>query len=472
MKRCEPRVLYCLIILCSLIIAISCSNPSGGGSSDNNGKTMDIEPVYFYVVPGGSGLNKGVSWENALGDVQEAINEAVRSGGKNYVLVMEGTYHPTSSPNYGGSGRFKHFALKNNVTVIGGFDGNEAGIIPSGDQTKTILSGDLNDNKSFDNNDVYHVFYHPSGLNNTAVLQNVTISGGNANGDWDNIHKSGGGMYNNDSNPTIINCIFSGNYAAGYGGAISNQNSNPTISRCTFSGNSTADGGGAIYNLSSDPTISDCTFSGNTAYAGGGMYNSSGGGTYNLGSSPIITNCTFNGNSVDQSGGAMYNDYRSNPILTNCTIVDNSAGFYGGGGMYNYGQCEPIIINCTFSGNSASNAGGALFNESSSYPKVYGTIMIGNSPSEYAGDALGADVDNLLSGTVNAVFSNIQGGKAVLDNYGGSTKTVKILTGNTDICLSSKPSWPGVTVPAKDQRGYTRTSTGFYLGAMDPSVNP
>lgn len=55
---------------------------------------------------------------------------------------------------------------------------------------------------------------------------------------------TGGGMNNvSGSNPTVTNCIFSGNTAGG-GGGTNNWKSSPSVSYCTFSGNAAMDGGG------------------------------------------------------------------------------------------------------------------------------------------------------------------------------------------------------------------------------------
>ncbi len=76
----------------------------------------------------------------------------------------------------------------------------------------------------------YHVFYHDNyynglALDNTAVLDGFTITGGNANGS-DNYNGAdlcdGGGMYNYGCSPTVTNCTFSGNSATGYGGGMEN----------------------------------------------------------------------------------------------------------------------------------------------------------------------------------------------------------------------------------------------------------
>ena len=135
-----------------------------------------------------------------------------------------------------------------------------------------------------------------------------------------------------------------------------------------------SDYGGGIYNNNSSPTVINCTFSGNLAnYDGGGMHNA--------GSSPIVTNCTFAGNTANYHGGGMSN-YSSSPTVTNCTFTGNTVSNYHGGGMYNADYSSPTVTNCTFSGNSASSGGGGIRNFSSSSPTVTNCILWGDSPAE------------------------------------------------------------------------------------------
>ncbi len=103
-----------------------------------------------------------------------------------------------------------------------------------------------------------------------------------------------------NSNPTLTNCIFSGNSADGGGGMQNEKNSSPTLTNCRFNGNSAVEWeGGGMANFDSSPTLTNCTFSGNSAgEAGGGMHN---GGKNS--SSPTLTNCILWGNTPDEVKG-------------------------------------------------------------------------------------------------------------------------------------------------------------------------
>jgi hypothetical protein len=248
-----------------------------------------------------------------------------------------------------------------------------------------------------------------SGENANTILEGFTITGGNAD--------FGGGMFNYQSNPTVINCIFSGNTATISGGAMRNyannsavtnctfngntasnsgggmsnyQGSSPTVTSCIFSGN-TADNGCGMSNVQSRPTVTDCNFSGNTAaIRGGGMFN------YNT-SSPTVTNCTFSGYTADICGGGMYNN-TSSPTVINCTFSGNTA-IEDGGGMYNENESRPMVTNCTFNGNTAVEHGGGMANSASS-PTVTNCILWSNTPGEIYN----------ASCTPTVTYSDVQGG--------------------------------------------------------------
>jgi len=208
-------------------------------------------------------------------------------------------------------------------------------------------------------------------VDSSATLDRFTITGG--------LSDYGGGMYNENSSPTVTNCSFSGNFATDGGGGMENYYySSPTVTDCTFSGNTTPFFGGGMENDEfSSPTVESSTFSGNLAGdSGGGMFN------YWY-SSPTVTNCIFSANTADSAGGGMMNDGDSTPMVTNCTFSENSAIYYGGG-MENDESSSPTVTNCTFSGNSA-DWGGGMFNYWYSSPTVTNCTFSENSAEEGGG---------------------------------------------------------------------------------------
>jgi len=395
--------------------------------------------------------------------------------------------------------------MKNGVTLYGGFDPS-AGIIEFEDRDwvsyVTILSGDIGTVGDPADN-CYHVFYHPAGmgLDNTAILDGFTITGGNANeGSWPCF--AGGGMFNDGSSPTLANCTFSGNSAMNYGGGIYNrESSSPLLTNCTFQNNSsTSNGGGMVnengsspvltncifqdnsaasgggmWNISyvpatpTEPTLTGCTFAGNSSEYGAGIYNGPGSsptltdctfannqgvGIYNQGSSPTLANCTFSGNSAD-NGGGMLNRDGSSPTLTNCTFFGNSADYYGGG-IYNQSS-SPALTNCTFWDNSAGpDGGGGLYNTISSSPVLTNCILWGDSPQE---------IKNSDAGSIAVVaYSDVQGDYDGEGNIDADPRFVD--PGNGDLhltacspCLDTGDN-SAPDLPAFDFEGDDRTIDG------------
>ncbi|MHC4739136.1 MAG: right-handed parallel beta-helix repeat-containing protein [Planctomycetota bacterium] len=344
----------------------------------------------IYVKEGSSGT--GGSWAEAYGDLQEAVGAA---GSGKQIWVAAGTYKP--DPCGLSNPREASFQMKNEVAIYGGFansgnpvwDDRDPNIYQtklSGDLNDDDVAGDLNTNRT---DNCYHVFYHTSSLNlnETAVLDGFVISGGHADGSSG--HDRGGGMYNDNASPTVVNCIFSENYADYWDSGMSNINhSSPTVAHCSFLDNyltglhneeycspkvtnctfSHKNGKGmANYNYSS-PTVTDCNFSNNSK---GGMYN------YNN-CSPTVTGCTFSNNAADSGGGGISNNNYSSPMVINCTFSQNSAGF-NGGGMYNSVACAPTVFNCTFSENASFNHGGGMYNTNESSPIVTHCSFIANT---------------------------------------------------------------------------------------------
>jgi len=249
----------------------------------------------------------------------------------------------------------------------------------------TLYSSDGPQATIINGNGAPHVIQCVTGEDANTVLDGFTITGGNAGGSWPD--NCGGGMYNERSNPTVRNCIFTGNSASEAGGGMYNHVYNeqnggsPTVTNCTFRENNATNGGGMCNDWNSCPAIKNCTFSGNTSTEfGGGLYNANS-------SSPALTNCTLSGNSTAGDGGGIYNE-RSNPTLINCIFNGNLASAFGGGmcnHIYNEQSGEsPIVINCTFTGNSAVYGGG-MYNDWWSWPTLTNCTFSKNTASEYGG---------------------------------------------------------------------------------------
>ena len=201
------------------------------GSSATDGSDTPANMI-IYVNAEASGAEDGKSWTDAFTGLDDALYFSISGDA---IWVAAGTHYPTAQPTVidASDARYNHFALKNGVAVYGGFSGGETALSQRDiSANETILSGDISGTPEDDTDNCYHVFYHPSGtgLNNTAVLSGVTITGGHADGSSG--HNYGGGMYNfSRSSPTLTNCIVWGNTPYEIFSFSSNS---PTISYCVI----------------------------------------------------------------------------------------------------------------------------------------------------------------------------------------------------------------------------------------------
>jgi len=429
----------------------------------------------LYVKSSASPGGNGVNWGNAYKYLQDALAAAQLDPYVTEIWVAAGTYQPDrdSAHPSGTRVRSRSFQPITGMAVRGGFVGDELPSYNPADRDfaahTSILSGDLagNDGPNFTNNaeNSYHVVT-TSLVGPEAVLDGFTVSGGNANGSSSN--SSGGGVYDPDSSPRLINCTLSGNAAAN-GGGMYNAFGNPTLTDCTFRGNAASIDAGGMHNLSGTPTLTHCIFSGNSASSG------TGGGLLNKGNPTLtncmfrlntaayagglasyydatLTDCVFNGNSASVHGGGMY-VYSGSATLTGCTFSANSAAsttgglisygnltlancifsvnsaFYGGG-LSNYSYAT--VTDCTFSGNSCSgynSFGGAVLNHASM--TLTNCVFSGNSASSSAGTAGGLLSDSSLT-LANSTFSGntaaYGGGLAI---YYNATVTNCTFSGNS-----------------------------------------
>ena len=383
-----------LLSSCSAIRAISTpvddsGNRTAGGGSGGGGSGGDDEIIptedetgvegVIYVNHLARGKDDGTSWTNAFTDLQDAIIEVGLTEGKTEIWVAQGTYKP--SVEVGGEGnRYKAFTMVNNVTIYGGFAGDEVSV----DErdflvNETILSGDIDGDEVLNSGNSYHVVYvtAASTLDETAILDGFIITGGNANGTPPALTAMGGGIASNTSSVTIKNCLFTENYASAggaiainagaptisnttfysntaiKGGAISGRGDSSQITSCFFSSNSSSDNGGAIYNKQNSVTISGCAFSDNSSLTGGAIYNDQ--------NDVTIDDSTFSNNS-SETGGAIFSNLSDVTISYSIFAENVSSGESSGGGAISSSSGSSSISNSTFNLNTSVFSGGAINN--------------------------------------------------------------------------------------------------------------
>ena len=432
-----------------------------------------------YVDASASGSKNGTSWANAFTSLEDALEATYIEGDQ--IWVAAGTYHPDGWNTGGGTraavqsnDRFKHFYLRNGVSLYGGFAGGETSIAERDwERNQTILSADLDDDDEDSDNNGYieanmgnnavHVIYLPNtlSLNETAVLDGFYIQGGNADLAG---HVNGGGLYSYGSSPTIRNCVFKNNAANERGAALFACNSEMVLDNVSFIYNRAcacpsdgAYGGGGACFMASAVELTGCSFSNNFSTQGAGAClvvgedNEDNDAEYENIYSVSFTDCIFRENNANQHGGALYvikadTSFSSVQFIDN--RVDNCTNItgYGGGGAY-FDKSNITMTGCLFTGNY-SECDGAAFameddgdNTISYTAEIIDCVFYGNYTTSYG---TGGAVYNWQCGlnATNSVFAanSAYTACAILLNGANATMSLDscIVWANT---LSTPDNW-------------------------------
>jgi hypothetical protein len=221
-------------------------------------------------------------------------------------------------------------------------------------------------------------FYFHEAEHSDSVLCGFTIRGGKITGNEipsDNLqwnmsptHPIGGGIYCENSSPTIINCVVRdcGTEIGGGIGCVGSESIivNCLVKNCTAGGfgNSRSGGRGGGIGLIRDCNVGirNCIIKGNSGY-----YNSYGGGIYCRRSSVVIKDCEISFNSAPgniEGGGIYCTGPLTRVALQNCNISNNTANAGGGiftelGDPTGCDGCPPCrvrVTNCTIAHNKLS----------------------------------------------------------------------------------------------------------------------
>ena len=363
------------------------SNLEATGSTDVRGKkryessSIDIGAYEYerlmagrirYVMPTRQGTGDGSSWENAMDDIQKAINDLAEdaNGMKGEVWVAEGTYEiknriaeaqnaPTS------------LLMKDGISVYGSFRGDETSraqrITESTDLKEpwswhhpSTIKGNGYESTTWSPTDEewkvtsssYHVVWFaplPDGgqaFSDNVYLEGFIIEGGAYQETNDKKFKPdcGAGVYMNDPNAKLRYCIV--------------RNCNPGIKDTE---NKTPRGGG-IYcrnGMTEGNLVYNCS-----AYMGGGIYIDDAGFV----TRSMVTNCSANmGAGVYLNGDATdpnkaYYQILATSVVSNNTSTRNGAVYVDGHGL---------VINNTITNNYTTNTSDAADKESSNTGGVY-----------------------------------------------------------------------------------------------------
>ena len=363
------------------------SNLEATGSTDVRGKkryessSIDIGAYEYerlmagrirYVMQKRQGTGDGSSWENAMDDIQKAINDLAEdaNGMKGEVWVAQGTYEiknriaeaqnaPTS------------LLMKDGISVYGSFKGGETSraqrLAETTDLKKpwswhypSIIKGNGYESTTWSPTDEewkvtsssYHVVWFaplPDGgqaFSDNVYLEGFTIEGGayQETNDKKFYPDCGAGVYMNDPNAKLRYCIV--------------RNCNPGIKDTE---NKTPRGGG-IYcrnGMTEGNLVYNCS-----AYMGGGIYIDDAGFV----TRSMVTNCSANmGAGVYLNGSATdpnkaYYQILATSVVSNNTSTRNGAVYVDGHGL---------VINNTITNNYTTNTSDAADKESSNTGGVY-----------------------------------------------------------------------------------------------------
>ncbi|TKJ39861.1 hypothetical protein CEE37_11325 [candidate division LCP-89 bacterium B3_LCP] len=260
----------------------------------------------------------------------------------------------------------------------------------------------------------------------------------------------GGGIFCQNSNPTIYKCSINNN-SAGCGGGMYLHQSSPIITMCDIEENFAEWGAGICCNQYSNPRIISCIiYNNNAEFDGGGIYLS------HL-SNSIIDYSSIGENIAGQFGGGLGCEY-ANPTINHCYIIGNLAELYGAG--IHCISSDPVINACNITGNSCVGTytrGGGIFCWYSD-ATISHCLIEQNSASWGGGFHL--DFSNLLIDkcTISENLATNSGGGVYFYNFSSGTSLYNCILWNDrpneiHIGTSSNPEinfcdiqggWPGL----------------------------
>ncbi|MBN1124226.1 MAG: hypothetical protein JXA82_04400 [Sedimentisphaerales bacterium] len=351
------------------------------------GAYESVQKKIWYVDDNASGANTGLNWTDAFISLQDAL-AAAQEG--EHVHIGQGVYYPDRGNDVLQGDRQASFHLRNGITIKGGYAGNGA-VNPYTrdiDLHKTIFSGDLLNNDeplaSWEWEDVHSYARDSSrddnaysvvtgnGTDETAVLDGVTITAGNANlygvygQQYDvpccnNMYtepgNNGGGMYNDHGNPSLNHCTFYRNTAISFGAKT---------------------GGGAVCNVNGGPVFRGCRFVENFSFSGD--VTARGGAVLSINGKPGFVDCLFERNmttgfDAEYYGGAMM-QLGGEARMERCRFEQNQAVFSWAGALY-LRDCQIEIIDSEFIGNEGTDGSGAI-GSAAAHIEIKGSNFVDN----------------------------------------------------------------------------------------------
>jgi hypothetical protein len=153
-------------------------------------------------------------------------------------------------------------------------------------------------------------------VSRTVTLRSVRLAGGAA--------RSGGGIYNDGGDLTLLGVTVTGNSAHTSGGGIVNDRGRLTLHGGTVAGNAAGSVGGGIFNYRGTLAING------GAHVRNNSVDRHGGGIYNYGTMIVNGSSSVTANDAGRDGGGIY-DIGSVTLNDTAAVTGNSAAIEGGG---------------------------------------------------------------------------------------------------------------------------------------------
>ena len=303
---------------------------------------IELETTW-YVSPGGSDATGNGSESNPFQSIQHAVDV---SDNGDIVVALPGIYYEQIS--FDG----KDITVGSQYFTTGDTVYIEETVIDGSSETcpVTFWGGETRD----------------------ALLTGFTIQNG-----LGCVYGQGGGVYIEQSSPTLDHLIIQNNIATTSGGGVLvNIGSNPLLKNLTIRDNSFAMNGGGISVASASADIENCKIYNNNSVEDYSL----GGGISFSGSSGTISGSVIS-NNISESGGGI-SCYNSSPTIEETIIVSNEADY--GGGINCRENASPTISNVTIKNNIASQGGGIRCRDNS-HAYIENSTILGNSAFQYGG---------------------------------------------------------------------------------------
>ena len=435
-----------------------------------------------YVDYAAMGDDTGYNWADAYTNLSTALENVCEN---QEVWVAQGTYVPTTCPRHGagdtcdGNPEERHFFMKSNVTLYGGFSGTETLVTERDiENNTTIISGDMEEDdvwndttKTWDNLDdnVRYIFYLFQDDLTNMVIDGFSIQGS----------RDFGVFIAQDNNVlTLRNNYFTANRGAvrtRWNVDHTSVNTTLDIDSCVFEKNSGIDRGlKAVYVREGTLSITDTQFIDNYGDFGSILETNN--------TDTTITGSTFTGNTAEANniyieGGTI--DVSGSTFSNNVADDNDPENNYSSGGVFGIRDADLTITDCTFDSNAADNGSVATIDASGKKLTITGSTFTANAAVSDGAIQSWNPLDVVIDSTS---FSNHEGGRnTILGVASGSTIDIRngsTFTNNTasegglmsfsgsivtidDTSFTSNSGKRGIAIEVREGSSLTITNSDF-----------